>query len=66
MQEHITASGHRMARRKWREIKLQSGTAGPGNMLGSCLISFHILWANLCLQAVVSEKTKGKLSHYIP
>ena len=47
-----TACGHRMAHRKWRDIKLQPGTAGPGNMLGSCLVSFHILWANLCPQAV--------------
>ena len=47
-----TACGHRMAYRKWREIKLQPGTAVPGNMLGSCLVSFHILWANLCPQAV--------------
>ena len=26
--------------RKWREIHQQPGTAGPGNMLGCCLISF--------------------------
>ena len=30
--------------RKWKEIKQQPGTAGPGNMLGCCLISFHFLW----------------------
>ena len=30
--------------RKWREIQQQPGTAGPGNMLGCCLISFHFLW----------------------
>ena len=29
--------------RKWREIQQQPGTAGPGNMLGCCLISFHFL-----------------------
>ena len=25
-----------MAHRKWKEVKLQPGTAGPGNMLGCC------------------------------
>ena len=39
--------GHRMAHRKWRETKLQPGTAGPGSMLGCCLVSFHFLWAIL-------------------
>ena len=38
-----TACGHRMAYRKWKETKVQPGTAGPGNMLGCCLISFHFL-----------------------
>ena len=50
----ITACGHRMAHRKWKEVKQQQGTAGPGNMLGCCLVSFHFLWAILCLQAVQS------------
>ena len=36
----------------WKEAKQQPGTAGPGNMLGCCLVSFHILWAILCPQAV--------------
>ena len=35
----------RMAHRKWKEAKQLPGTAGPGNMLGCCLISFHFLWA---------------------
>ena len=35
----------RMAHRKWKDPKQQPGTAGPGNMLGCCLISFHFLWA---------------------
>ena len=30
-----------MAHRKWKEIKQQPGTVGPGNMLGYCLVSFH-------------------------
>ena len=38
-----TACGHRMAHRKWKETKQQPGTAGPGNILGSCLVSFHFL-----------------------
>ena len=33
---------------------MQPGTAGPGNSLGCCLISFHFLWAILCPQAVFS------------
>ena len=33
-----------MAHRKRKETKQQPGTAGPGNMLGCCLISFHFLW----------------------
>ena len=52
--QYSTACGHRMAHRKWREIKLQPGTAGSGNRLGSCSVSFHILLANLCLQGVCS------------
>ena len=47
-----TACGHRIAHRKWKETKLQPGTAGPGNMLGCCTISFHFRWAILCPQAV--------------
>ena len=41
-----------MAYRKWKEIKVQPGTAGPGNMPGCSLVSFHFLWAILCPQAV--------------
>ena len=52
-----TACGHRIAYRKWKEIKLQPGTGGPGNMLGSCLVSFHFLWAILCPQAVHTLQT---------
>ena len=49
---NCTACGHRIAHRKWKEIKLQPGTAEPGNRLGCCLISLHFLWAILCPQAV--------------
>ena len=34
-----------MAHRKWKEAKQLPDTAGPGNMLVCCLISFHFLWA---------------------
>ena len=47
-----TACGHRRTHRIWKETKQQPGTSGPGNMLGCCLFSFHILWAILCPQAV--------------
>ena len=33
--------------RKSIEIKQQPGTAGPGNMLGCCLIYFHFRWGKL-------------------
>ena len=42
---HTTACGYRIAHRKGKETKQQPGTAGPGNMLGCSLISFHFLWA---------------------
>ena len=38
-----TVCGHRIAHRKWKETKQVPDTAGPGNMLGCCLISFHFL-----------------------
>ena len=44
---------HRMWYRKWRETKQEPGTAGPGNMLGSCLVSLHFLWAILSTSTVV-------------
>ena len=44
---HIIITGRMgwMAHRKWKEVKLQPETAGPGNILGCCLLSFHFLWA---------------------
>ena len=42
----------RMAHRKWKETKQQPGTAGTGNMLGSCLVSIHFLWAILSTSIV--------------
>ena len=37
------------------ENKLQPSTAGPSNMLGCCLISFHFLWAVLPIHPVLYE-----------
>ena len=34
-----------MLHRKRKETKQQPGTAGQGNILGFCLVSFHFLWA---------------------
>ena len=42
----------RMAHRIWKETKLQPGTAGTGNMLGCCLVSFHFLWTILSTSTV--------------
>ena len=39
--------------RKWRGIQQQPGTAGPGNMLGCCLIYIHFLWGKLSTRTVV-------------
>ena len=33
-----------MSHRKWRETKQQPGTAGPGNILGCCLVSLCFLY----------------------
>ena len=49
-----TACGHRIAHRKWKETKLQPGTARPGNRIGCCLVSFHFLWGKLCLRRYIS------------
>ena len=46
----------RMAQRKWKDTKLQPGVAGPGNMLGCCLISFHFLWAILSTNTVLTRE----------
>ena len=47
-----TACEHRIAHRKWKETKQQPGTAGPGNMLGWCLLSLHFLCYILCSHSV--------------
>ena len=43
-----------MGHRKWKETKRQPGTAGPGNMLGCCLVSLHCLCSILCSHSVLS------------
>ena len=51
----------RMAHRIWKETKQEPATAGPGNMLGCCLIPFHFLWAILSTSTVeVSFKQEMK------
>ena len=46
-----------MAYRKWKEAKQLPGTAGPGNMVGCCLISFHFLGAIHPIRPVVKKGT---------
>ena len=60
---YSTACGHRMAYRKWKETKVQPGTAGPGNMLGCSLVSFHFRWAILCPQAVETTLISSCYGH---
>ena len=52
MDQFITVRVDSLPHRKWREIQQQPGTAGPGNMLGCCLISFHFLWGKLSTRTV--------------
>ena len=44
MQREKKYSSLVMSHRKQKETKQQQGTAGPGNMLRCCLVSFHFLW----------------------
>ena len=46
----------RMAHRIWIETKQEPGTAGIGNLLGCCLVSFHFLWTILSTSTVLSQK----------
>ena len=50
----------RIAHRIWKETKQDPGTAGPGNMLGCCLISFHFLWAILSTSTVLQGQDHGQ------
>ena len=49
-----------MAHRIRKETKQQPGTAGTGNMLGCCLVSFHFLWAIL---STSTEHTPARWWH---
>ena len=42
----------RMTHGIWKETKQEPSTAGTGNMLGSCLVSFHFLVAILSTSTV--------------
>ena len=59
-----------MAHRKWYENKQPPGTAGPGNMLGCCLVSFYFLWAIHPIRPLQSNECdcdrNRKLSSYLP
>ena len=54
--------------RKWKVTKPQPGTAGPGNMLGCCLISFHFLWGKLstCTVLVFVDTSPTKVEQHVP
>ena len=56
-----TACGHRMAHRKWKEIRQQPGTAGPGNMLGSCLVPCHFRCDIHPIRPVLGRWKTGKI-----
>ena len=47
----------RIVDRIWKKTKQQPSTAGPGNILGCCLVSFHFLWFILSIHSVVSENS---------
>ena len=51
-----------MAHRKWKETKQLPGTAGPGNMLGCCLISLHFLWAIHPIRPVLLKYARFKVN----
>ena len=49
----------RMAHRIWKETKQQPNTAGPGNMLDCCLVSFLSLWDILSTSTVIAKTNKS-------
>ena len=50
-----TACGHRMAHRKWKETKQQPSLLPRPAVPGCSLVSFHFLWAILCLCRLLSD-----------
>ena len=59
---HITACGHRMADRKWKEGKQQPSMLLGSAVPGISLVSFYFLWAILCPQAVLKNYREVALS----
>ena len=59
---HSTGRMGWMAHRKWKDTKQLPGTAGPGNMLGFCLISFHFLLAIHPIRPVLLKLQKQEKS----
>ena len=57
---HSTVRVDSLPHRKWNEIKQQPGTAGPGNLLGCCLIYFHFRWGKLFTLTVFISKVLYK------
>ena len=55
--------------KEMKDTKQQPGTAGPGNMLGCCLISFHFLWTILSTSTVfvqfLVDKTAERLCGHL-
>jgi len=47
-----------MAHRKWKEFKQQPSMLPGSAVPGSCLVSFHILWAILST-STVEERAQG-------
>ena len=54
-----------MAHRKWKEAKQLPGRAGPGNMLGCSLISFHFLLAIHPIRPVRTTQQPHLLSDFL-
>ena len=59
-----TLCGHRIAHRKLKETKQEPGTAGPGNMLGCCLVSFYFLFPHPVHDLrIITHKSCKLISH---
>ena len=49
----------RMAHRKWKETKQQPSMLPGPAVPGSCLVSFHILWAILSTSTVLLDQARA-------
>ena len=54
--DRITVLVLRMADRKWKETKQQPSMLPGPAVPGSCLVSFHIMWAILSTSTVVDKR----------